>query len=109
MADDVETPEITDALKKSFKARMHITTSHEDDYLTELLKQSAVAVMNITNDKDLSDQHTIELVFERARYAYNDQLEFFDANFGSMLLERSIENLPDPPSNDNEVVDDGKL
>lgn len=93
---------ITDAMVAEFKAHMHITHSREDPYLRGLLETSAAAVMAITNDNDLTDKRVIELVYQRARYAYNDQLEWFDANFRSMLMNLAIEHYEGVPDQDNE-------
>lgn len=81
--------EITDQNVADFKARMHITHKAEDLYLKQLLEQSAAYVCDIAGLTELNDPAT-ELVFERARYAYNDKLSDFDNDFQSPMLNLSL-------------------
>ncbi|KRO17410.1 hypothetical protein IV56_GL000326 [Lacticaseibacillus saniviri JCM 17471 = DSM 24301] len=74
---------------------MHITHSGEDEYLQDLLDQAQKAVGEITGDTvegETLPPEFQELIFERARYAYNDQLEFFNENFRDALLSRALQN-----------------
>lgn len=83
---------ITDDLISLFKQKMHITTKNEDSYLKELLQGSAEAIAHLTGDSELTDTGFAELVMERARYAYNDQLEYFKDNFQRDLMDRAFLN-----------------
>lgn len=78
--------EITEDLLISFKKRMKISHSVEDDALRDILLQSLADVTSKCGvvDLALTDVNNIrarELVLERSRYVYNDALEFFDTNF----------------------------
>jgi hypothetical protein len=79
-------------LLSDFKAKMSIFHSTEDDELSRILKASQKRIGQLTGSEDLTDPNTEELILERGRYAYNDQLEFFEANFRSDLLAASLEN-----------------
>lgn len=89
------------ALIDEFKKRMHIFHSVEDDNLTRILDASQAAVTRMTGVNDLGNPEYVELVLERGRYAYNDQLEFFEENFQSELLGLSAESLPDDDDTDD--------
>jgi hypothetical protein len=82
------------ALIEEFKQRIHIFHSVEDDNLNRILEASQAAVTRMTGVNDLNNPEFKELVLERGRYAYNDQLEFFEENFQSELLGLSAESLP---------------
>ncbi|MFT8392533.1 MAG: phage gp6-like head-tail connector protein [Liquorilactobacillus ghanensis] len=88
------------ALIEEFKQRIHIFHSVEDDNLNRILEASQAAVTRMTGVNDLNNPEFKELVLERGRYAYNDQLEFFEENFQSELLGLSAEILP---------TDDGEI
>ena len=78
----------------TFKERMKIFHDAEDGNLSRMLTSSEKAILDLTGAFDLSDSRTEELVLERARYLYNDQVEFFFANFQRELLELSLQNHP---------------
>ncbi|MDX8288839.1 phage head-tail connector protein [Metabacillus indicus] len=85
------TPEILD----EFKGRMRITHSSEDDYLSSLLNTSYADIKSKCGPFDIKTElRGRELVFERARYSFNDALEYFDGNFLSQILSFSLDNLP---------------
>lgn len=69
-----------------FKKRMRIYHDTEDDFIELLLESSFSSLKNDCGEFDI-DTHIEgkELVFERARYAYYDSLEFFDKNFQSRI------------------------
>ncbi|MGM8215172.1 phage gp6-like head-tail connector protein [Bacillaceae bacterium W0354] len=91
---------ITDEILKEFKERMHISHSSEDSNLKQLLSSSFVdikskcGVFDLEGDKD-TDLRGKELVFERARYAYNDALEYFNDNFLSDINSLALSLLSD--------------
>lgn len=79
-------------LLKSFKERMRIFHNGEDANLSKMLESSESAILSLVGSKDSSDQRVRELILERARYAYNDQVEFFYGNFQGDLMALSLEN-----------------
>ena len=81
-------------LLETFKERMKIFHDAEDGNLSRMLVSSEKAILDLTGAFDLSDSRTEELVLERARYLYNDQVEFFFVNFQGELLELSLQNHP---------------
>lgn len=81
------TPEIVE----QFKDRMHITHSAEDDNLKRLLSFSVSALQEVCGKFDIEkNERAKELVFERARYAYNDAVEYFEENFLSEITNLGI-------------------
>ena len=78
----------------TFKERMKIFHDAEDGNLSRMLVSSEKAILDLTGAFDLSDSRTEELVLARARYLYNDQVEFFFVNFQGELLELSLQNHP---------------
>lgn len=96
---------ITDAQLQAFKSGMHITHKIEDPYLTRILTDAVRYVMNHTQSAYQSDD-VMSLAYQRARYDYNDQLDQFDADYQSPMLNLSIDNLvagSDEDSADGEV------
>ena len=79
-------------LLKSFKDRMRIFHNGEDANLSKMLESSGSAILNLVGSKDSTDPRVRELILERARYVYNDQVEFFYDNFQGDLMALSLEN-----------------
>lgn len=79
-------------LLKSFKDRMRIFHNGEDANLSKMLESSGSAILNLVGSKDSTDPRVRELILERARYVYNDQVEFFYDNFRGDLMALSLEN-----------------
>ncbi|WDQ20871.1 hypothetical protein PTW40_14290 [Lactiplantibacillus plantarum] len=77
-------------LLEPFKLRMKIYHKAEDKNLSRILDSSEKRIKSITG-MDAGDAFD-ELIIERARYAYNDQVEFFDANFRDDLLSASLDS-----------------
>lgn len=78
-------------LLDQFKLRMKIYHKAEDADLSRILNASQKRITDITGiASNAGDDVYDELVLERARYAYNDQVEFFDANFLDDLLSASL-------------------
>ena len=73
-----------------FKGRMKIMHSGEDDNLKGLLSSSCVALNKACGVFDFNSEQGKELVFERARYAYNDSLEFFADNFLTEIINLTL-------------------
>lgn len=89
--------EITPGLVEEFKDRMHIFHSAEDGNLERHLRNSAVAIRRMVGDVDIEKNFEArELVIERARYAYNDSLEFFEDNFLGQITSLGLSMLPVP-------------
>ena len=79
-------------LLKAFKERMRIFHSGEDNNLSRMLESSESAILSLVGSKDSTEPRVRELILERSRYAYNDQVEFFYGNFQGDLMALSLEN-----------------
>lgn len=79
-------------LLKSFKERMRIFHSGEDNNLSLMLESSESAILSLVGSNDSANPRVRELILERARYVYNDQVEFFYGNFQGDLMALSLEN-----------------
>lgn len=81
-----------DELLKEFKARMKIYHSSEDENLKMILSASKEEIQTLVGDFKLEEySRGKELIFERGRYAYNDQLEYFYPNFQESILNISLD------------------
>lgn len=100
---------ITDQIITEFKDRMRIG-DYEDDNLKRILEACEQDLISkCGNYNIISDSVFRELVFERARYVYNDALEFFNTNFQSQINALGMEKalsmiLVDADGNEIEVV-----
>lgn len=96
---------VTDELLKEFKEKMVISHKSQDRDLKRSLSFSIAYVedkcgkFDIDGDKN-TDKRAKELVFERARYEFNDALEFFENNFLSEITSLGIDMAGE---NDEEV------
>lgn len=81
---------IPDTVLEELKDRMKIMHSTEDKKLKRILLSSLIALQKSCGAFDLTNEQGKELVFERARYVYNDSLEFFADNFLSEIINFSI-------------------
>ena len=79
-------------LLEAFKERMRIFHTGEDNNLSKMLESSESAILSLVGSKDYADPRVRELILERARYVYNDQVEFFYQNFQGDLMALSLEN-----------------
>lgn len=79
-------------LLEAFKERMKIFHDAEDANLSRMLTSSERAILDLTDSFDASDSRVEELILERSRYLYNDQVEFFYANFQGEILGLSLNN-----------------
>lgn len=86
-----ETKELHQLLK-AFKERMRIFHNGEDNNLSLMLESSESAILSLVGSNDSANPRVRELILERARYAYNDQVEFFYGNFQGDLMALSLEN-----------------
>lgn len=85
-------------LLKDFKDRMHIFHDSEDSNLKGILDEATEYIKDKTGLDD-RDTRGRRLIMERGRYAYNDQLEFFEDNFLSELLGASFSGLEEDENN----------
>ena len=79
------------SLLDTFKGRMRIFHDGEDANLSRMLESSEQAIFQIVGTTN-HNSRVRELILERARYAYNDQVEFFYQNFQGDLMALSLEN-----------------
>ena len=79
------------SLLAAFKERMRIFHNGEDANLSRMLESSEQAIFQ-TVGTTKNNPRVRELILERARYAYNDQVEFFYQNFQGDLMALSLEN-----------------
>ncbi|MEN3092948.1 phage gp6-like head-tail connector protein [Lacticaseibacillus paracasei] len=79
------------SLLTDFKSRMSIYHSSEDAELKNMLQASYDAVKRMTGVSDITNNQFKELVIERTRYVYNDQVEFFEDNFLSTIIGLNLQ------------------
>lgn len=79
-------------LLEPFKERMRIFHSGEDNTLSRILESSEANILNLVGSQYPTEPRVRELILERARYVYNDQVEFFYENFQGDLMALSLEN-----------------
>lgn len=75
-----------------FKERMRIFHSGEDKNLSRMLESSEANILSLVGSQRPTEPRVRELILERARYVYNDQVEFFYENFQGDLMALSLEN-----------------
>lgn len=83
-------------LLNTFKERMHISHSSEDENLKHMLRQSIAYIEDKCGSFEVQaesnlDYRAVELVLERTRYTYNEALEYFEDNFLSEVFALGIE------------------
>lgn len=66
---------------EAFKLRMRIGTTTEDENLKQMLTSSAMTLIRLTGANTLDDPTLVSLIFDRARYEYNDALDEFIGNY----------------------------
>lgn len=79
-------------LLEPFKERMKIFHSGEDNNLSRMLESSEANIFSLVGSQRPTEPRVRELILERARYVYNDQVEFFYENFQGDLMALSLEN-----------------
>lgn len=79
-------------LLKTFKERMRIFHNGEDNNLSRILESSEANILSLVGSQYPTEPRVRELILERARYVYNDQVEFFYENFQGDLMALSLEN-----------------
>ena len=86
---------ITQAIVEEFMLRMHLDDDEEGN-LKNILEASYYDLLDKCGDYDMTDKRFKELVFERARYVYNDAVEYFDTNFlpqiNSLAIKKALES-----------------
>lgn len=77
---------------ESFKERMLIFNDSRDDDIKRMLATSFQRIESLIGDYDENNNlKFIDLVFNRTRYDFNDQVEFFEDNFQHVILDLSLE------------------
>ncbi|BAW91096.1 phage gp6-like head-tail connector protein [Staphylococcus caprae] len=85
---------ISDEILEQFKSRMHIFHSAEDERLKNDLDMSYSVLKRDYGEFDINtNEEGKELVFERTRYVYNEQLQYFLKNFSTELNNFGIQNI----------------
>lgn len=89
-----------------FKQRMKISNTADDDSIIEdILVPSRDDIFSLVGEFDLATySQGLELIFNRARYAYNGQLEFFYDNFQQRIMDISLDLLGGEPDGDKPEV-----
>lgn len=77
---------------EGFKKRMKIFHGSEDGNIERILIASEADILDLVGDAASSDVLAAELIYERARYAYNDSLEFFHDNFNQQIANLSLKH-----------------
>ena len=57
-----------------------------------MLESSEANILRLVGSQRPTEPRVRELILERARYVYNDQVEFFYENFQGDLMALSLEN-----------------
>lgn len=57
-----------------------------------MLESSEANILSLVGSQRPTEPRVRELILERARYVYNDQVEFFYGNFQGDLMALSLEN-----------------
>lgn len=78
------------SLLDKFKGRNKFFHSYEDKTLSEILERSQRALERYYGTTFKAHPEMEELILERARYEYNDSLEFFRENFQGELASLSL-------------------
>ncbi len=88
------------SLLNPFKERMRIFHSGEDANLSRMLESSQMVITRLVGSGNIHDHQIKELILERARYVYNDQVEFFYENFKADILALSLNRIEMEDSDD---------
>ncbi|MDG2980891.1 phage gp6-like head-tail connector protein [Latilactobacillus curvatus] len=89
-----------------FRSDFNFSHSSEDDKLIKSIKTSKAAIKRMTGVDDETNLEFVELVINRVRYEYNEQLEFFEQNFESALIGLSFEyNQEGDTTDDNSSIE----
>lgn len=95
---------ITQEIVEEFMLRMHLNDD-EDGNLKNILEACYYDLKDKCGDYEMTDKRFKELVFERARYVYNDAVEYFDANFLSQINSLAVKKaLESSDSDESEQV-----
>lgn len=95
---------ITNEILNEFKERMHLE-GDEDANLTRILTASTIELKRMCGEYDIEAHEVFkELVFERARYVYNDALEYFTRNFLTEITNLSMTHALSEMSDDDATI-----
>lgn len=78
--------EVTKEYVSELKARLHILHNHDDDNMKNLIKMGHARIQGYVGDFPLTLDFGRDLVFEYARFVYNNQTEWFYSSFHSELV-----------------------
>ncbi|MGQ9412203.1 phage head-tail connector protein [Streptococcus pluranimalium] len=79
------------ALLKTFKERMRIFHDAEDDNLSFILQSSQEALDGLLGISLISTRSGKELIIERSRFVYNDNLELFYESYKNEIARIALE------------------
>ncbi len=87
---------ITQEIVEEFKSRMHLDDD-ENGNLQRILEESYEALREDCGEYEITHKRFKGLVFERARYVYNDALEYFSDNFlteiNTLSINKALESI----------------
>lgn len=96
---------ITEKHISHFKTMNRIYHSHEDEMIKTLLNQSYEFLRSKAGPFSMdTEPRGAELVYNRARYAFNDSVEYFDEHFMSMVINFSLQNLDFSEADADETI-----
>lgn len=86
--------EINETVINQFKERIKLDGEFENDNLNDILTRSiSVLLIQVGAGYSIEEHPQFkELVFERARYVYNDAIEYFNDNFQSEITLLQMSN-----------------
>lgn len=89
-----------------FRSDFNFSHNSEDQQLIKSIQTSRAAIKRMTGVDDDTNPEFVELVINRVRYEYNEQLEFFEQNFESALIGLSFEyNQEGVTTDDNSSIE----
>ena len=89
-----------------FRSDFNFSHNSEDQQLIKSIQTSRAAIKRMTGVDDDTNPEFVELVTNRVRYEYNEQLEFFEQNFESTLIGLSFEyNQEGATTDDNSSIE----
>ena len=85
--------EITTEILEEFKLKMKLGDD-EDDNLKSILEASVEDLVFMCGEFDIQESKRFKsLVFDHARYSYNDAAEYFNKNFQSKINSLGLEKV----------------
>ncbi|WP_025728402.1 hypothetical protein [Atopobacter phocae] len=88
-----EAEQLAEEHLEPIKLYLRIFNTSDDDDLMRMLKGSFLRIQQLIHSPDPpNDPVYLELVYNRVRYDYNEDLEFFEENFQAEILAQSLLN-----------------